>query len=286
MLNWTKKYRLIALVCVIFITATPSVYAQKAGLMLFPTRFVLDESERSVAIDIINKGDARGSYRIEMVDMKMPETGSIRELMEGETEPYSITDFVRISPRRVVLRPNEVQKVRILIRRPGDLPDGEYRSHLKVTLTEDNLDAIADENRSQNISIKIKPRLAFTVPIILRQGKTDYKVSIDDANVYYGERDMSREKPILKLNFSHEGTQSAMGDIKVSHVGPDGTNTVVNFQPGIAIYRDTNRRIVDFPLSLPEGLKLQSGELYITYLEKIIEGETEGKLIAEKRLKL
>lgn len=287
MLNRFKQHGLIVFPFIIFITTAPTVHADKAGLMLFPTRFILSETERTVSIDIINKGNARGSYRIELIDMKMPETGAIRELKEGETDPYSIKGFARISPRRAVLRPDTSQKIRILLRRPKDLADGEYRSHLKVLLTEDNLDEVENTNpTNNNISIKIKPRLAFTVPIIVRQGDTHYAITIDDANVHYADRDTDRKNPILKIHFSLEGNQSSMGDIKVSHIGKNGKSTIVNFQPGIAIYRNTNKRSIDFPLSVPEGVILDGGELHIVYLEKMHETDGGGKIIAEKKLKL
>lgn len=286
MLNWIKLTGSLTVVLVLFAAATPA-RADKAGLMLFPTRFVLGEKERNVAIDIINKGNARGSYRIELIDMKMPETGAIRELDNNEADPNSIIPFARISPRRAVITPDSSQQVRILLRRPRDLPDGEYRSHLKVTLTEDNLDALENEKPTNNMSIKIKPRLAFTVPIIVRQGNTHFTVSIDDAHVYYSDRDKAREKPIARVNFSLQGNQSSMGDIKISYIDSSGKSTVVDFQPGIAIYRETKKRIIDFPLTLPEGVNLTpGGELQITYLGKVYETEGGGELLAEKTVKL
>ena len=272
----------------IFISVTvPVRAADKAGLMLFPTRFVLGEKERNISLDIINKGTARGSYRIELIDMKMPETGAIRELDKNEADPYSLIPFARISPRRAVISPDSSQQVRVLLRRPKDLPDGEYRSHLKVTLTEDNLDEVEDKKPSDKMSIKIKPRLAFTVPIIVRQGKTHFTVSIDGARVYYSDRDKAREKPIARVEFSLEGNQSSMGDIKISYIDSGGQSTVVDFQPGIAIYRETKTRIIDFPLTLPDGVKLApGGKLQISYLGKVYETEGGGELLAQKTVNL
>ncbi len=261
----------------------PNAFAESAGLMLFPTRFVLDASERNVAVDIVNKGDARGAYRIELIDMKMPENAAIRQLEEGETDPYSLRKFARISPRRAVLKPDDVQKVRILIRRPRDLADGEYRSHLKVTLTEDNLDRAEHEDATDNISIQIKSRLAFTIPIIVRQGETFYRVSIEEAKVYYAKTDSAKEAPMLDILFGHRGNRSSMGDIKVTHVDPKGIRTIVNFHPGVAIYRTANRRRIRVPLSLPDGVSLDQGQLRITYVEREDEG---GNLIAERVLEL
>ena len=246
--------------------------------MLFPTRFVLGPNERTVTVDIVNKGDAKGAYRIELIDMLMPEDGSIRQLEEGESDPYSLRKFARAE-----IAPDGVQKVRINIRRPKGLADGEYRSHLKVTLTEDNLDKANEEPPREKVSIKIKSRLAFTIPIIIRQGDTSYHAAIKEASLYYVDKADGNQSPMLNLLLTHEGTRSSMGDIKVYHIAPDGKSTVVSFHPGVAVYRTADRRRVRVPLSVPEGVSLDKGKLRITYVEKEDEG---GKLIAEKTLDL
>jgi len=280
-----KKIKLFSLlVCLgLGATITPlNVDAGQAGLMLFPTRFVLSPTEKTVTVNIVNKGDARGSYRIELIDMIMPEDAAIRELEDGQIDPYSLKKFARISPRRTELRPDGVQKVRINIRRPKGLPAGEYRSHVKVTLTEDDLDSVERARAKENVSIQIKSRLAFTIPVIIRQGETSYRVGIDDAELYYAD-EKKLASPMLNLLFSHEGTRSSMGDVKVYHVDSAGNRNVVNFHPGVAIYRTTDRRRIRVPLTLVDGVDLSSGKLHITYVEKANEG---GKLIAEKMLNL
>ena len=281
----SRIMRFVLLICLgcIPVILPSNAFAAQAGLMLFPTRFVLGPNDKTVTVDIINKGDAKGAYRIELIDMLMPEDGSIRQLEEGESDPYSLRQFARISPRRAEISPDGVQKVRINIRRPRGLADGEYRSHLKVTLTEDNLDSAAEESPKEKVSIKIKSRLAFTIPIIIRQGETSYQASIKEASLYYVDQADGKQSPMLNLLLTHEGTRSSMGDIKVYHIGPGGRSLVVGFHPGVAIYRAADRRRVRVPLSVPEGLTLVNGKLRITYVEKEDEG---GKLIAERILDL
>lgn len=283
MINRIRRLSVLVLLCVVSAVSPSWALAQTAGLMLFPTRFVLDASEKTVSVDVVNKGDATGSYRIELIDMKMPEDAAIRQLEAGESDPYSLKKFTRISPRRTVLKPDDVQKVRILIRRPKDLPDGEYRSHLKVTLTENNLDNVEEQKPKANVAIQIKSRLAFTIPIIVRQGETFYRVGIEEADLFYGDMDASKEAPMLNILFGHEGNRSSIGDIKVTHIDPRGVNTVVNFHPGVAIYRGADRRRIKVPLTLPEGVNLGAGKLHITYTEREDEG---GNLIAEKTVEL
>ena len=285
MKNNFKLLSLLSSLVVIFVVTPSVVYAKQASLMLYPTRFVLDERERNVTVDIINKGDARGSYRIELVDMKMPENAAIRQLVEGEIDPYSLRKFTRISPRRAVLKPNEVQKIRILIRRPKNLIDGEYRSHLKVTLTETNLDELEKQDPNKKFSIEIKPRLAFTIPIIFRQGDTSNKVAIEQAKVIYDKSDVEKKSPMLEIMFSQKGTRSSMGDINVIHTDNKGVDTTVNFYPGVAIYRATPLRRIRVPLSVPENVNISKGKLHITYSSRAKQ-EGSNLIMTEKILDL
>ena len=267
-----KFPRLVLLGWISALVMIPLAHAGRAELMLAPTRFVLDGTQRTVAVDVINKGNATGSYRIEIVDMAMPEVGAIREIPEGQNDPYSLKAYARISPRKVILKPGEVQKVRILLRTPRDLKDGEYRSHLKVTLTEDNLDEAEVNKPSKNLAIVIKPRLAFTIPIILRHGETHYKVGIEQARVYYADEDTKKASPMLQMEFSHEGNRSSMGDITVTHISLAGKATELTYFPGIAIYRSADRRRVSIPLNVPAGVDLTTGKLQISYKAQQREG--------------
>lgn len=283
-MNFINRFLgLIPFVWIFALLMSPMAQAGRAELMLSPTRFVLDGTQRTAAVDVINKGDATGSYRIEIVDMIMPERGAIREIDNGQTDPYSLKAFARISPRKVILKPGEDQMVRILLRKPRNLQDGEYRSHLKVTLTEDNLDEAQTKKPSTNLAIVIRPRLAFTIPIILRQGETHYKVGIEHARVYYAEQDTKKTSPMLELLFTHEGNRSSMGDLKVTHISPTGKSTVLTYFPGIAIYRDADRRRISVPLSVPDGVDLTAGQLQVSYTAQQREG---GGLIASMSLKL
>jgi len=283
MKNRNRFLGLTAVVGILAMLIAPIAQARKAELMLAPTRFVLDDSQRTVAVDVINKGDATGSYRIEIIDMTMPEKGAIRQNPDGQTDPNSLKTYARISPRKVILKPGQDQKVRILLRTPRNLQDGEYRSHLKVTLTEDNLDEVENNKPSKNLAIVIKPRLAFTIPIILRHGETHYKMNIEKARVYYDEKDTKKASPMLELLFAREGNRSSMGDVKVTHIGPSGKSTIITYFPGIAVYRGTDRRDVSIPLSVPDGVDLTAGRLQIDYMEQQGEG---GDLIASTTLKL
>lgn len=278
-----KSMNLLAYMCLILAmicSGIPEASAKQAQLLLLPTRIVMGNSDRFVTVTVKNRGDATGAYRIELVDMVMPEKGVIREVKEGEDDKYSAKPLLRISPRKMVLAPEESQNVRIMVRKPKDLTDGEYRTHLKVTLVTDNIEEETTDKEEQNIAIAIKSRLSLIIPVIIRNGTTDYKVALDKPVLGY---DNASKAPTLDMDFVRTGNRSSMGDIKVTYVAANGKETVVKDLPGVAVYRPTSRRHISLPLEVPQGVSLKGGKLHITYTAQ---QDEEGKLIAQTDLTL
>ena len=59
----------------------PQIASADAELMLFPTRVVFEGNRRSVQIDLVNRGDAAGTYRIAFQQKQMDELGRLASSM-------------------------------------------------------------------------------------------------------------------------------------------------------------------------------------------------------------
>ncbi len=263
-------FRRIAITALtIFITTTATTaYAKKAQLLLFPTRIVLERGERSATVSIKNSGDGIGAYKVEIVDMIMPEEGAVREVKPEEKDPYSLLAMTRVSPRRITLKPGESQNVRLLLRFPKNLEDGEYRSHFKVTLVDDDVEKTSEQTQhSQNVAISIKPRLALIIPVILRHGQTAFTTDIKHTELIYQTiKGKATPEPFLNVDFALSGNRSSMGNIEVTHVDPSGKSTILKSLPGVAIYRGTPLKKLSLPLSVPAGVNLKAGKIMVTYV--------------------
>jgi hypothetical protein len=247
--------------------AIPTISVAAPELTLFPTRIVLENNTRYAVITINNTGDAAGRYRADIQDAVMEKNGGIRLLDSNETAPYSAKDMIRISPRILTLSPQEHKPVRLLVRAPKDLPDGEYRSHLKVTLVED-----VDSANKPKSGISVKARMAMAVPIIIRIGKDlHFKVNVTDAII---QNDAGGGKEAL-LRFTHEGNKSVIGNIRLTHVSTGGKTTMLKYYPGMAIYRGTAERSIKVPLDKAEGLDLSSGSLKVDFESQEDKGQPE-----------
>ncbi len=258
--------KLIALtLCTVLSLISSPVLANKAETMLLPQRIVLEPGERTATLIVKNAGDATGEYTLELIDMNMEEAGGIVQVPTG-TPPteFSAIPFAHAAPRSVTLKPGETQTVRILVRRPEGMAEGEYRSHIKVRIVNDNVDVKPDE---KNLRITVKPNLVMIVPLIIRQGNTQFKASLSEPRI---------KGRNLEVYIGREGNRSAEGNLRVYQT-QGGKEVMVGELNGIPVYRPTAKRLVRAPL---KGY-LPGQPLLIRYEQPEKDG---GAVLAETRL--
>lgn len=250
--------------------------------MVSPTRVVFEGNERTKQINLINNGSETGRFRISFVRRNMNAEGKIKEVDENEPGMYS-DEMVRFSPRQVTLEPGQSQTVRLLLRKKSGTADGEYRSHMMFqslpdASTSDVTNLASDE--AKELTVKLIPVVGITIPVIVRQGKLDSKVSLSDFEIKQGNTVKSQS--VLSLKINREGTQSAYGDFRVYFTPKGGKPVTIGNINGVAVYTSTDSRTLDIKLQLPENFSLSNGELRVTYLEAGSDEKTG--LIAESRL--
>lgn len=258
----------------------PSRAAGPAEVTMLPTRVVMDNADRFATVIVKNTGGATGNFTTELADMQMKEDGMVVPLDEGKADPYSAIPYVHLAPRSFTLKPGESQNVRLLLRKPEGLAAGEYRSHLKVRLADDNVENTqAPPAGKKATGIAVKTNLVLVIPVIFRHGDMTLSMKIEDAKLAHD----TEGKPELDMYLAREGNRSSMGDITVNYVAPGGKPVVLKSFPGVPVYRPTARRFIGVPLDVPSGVSLSSGSLDIVYAAQEKEG---GKQLAETTLPL
>jgi P pilus assembly chaperone PapD len=254
---------LIAAILIALLVFPAAAFAEKAGMVLYPTLLVLEEGQRHATISVFNSGDARGLYRIGIVDTEMTEKGVVAHLPEDALRTYSIKPLIKLSPRRMLLEPGQSQNIRILIRRPDDLPDHEFRSHLKVKLVEDNVDLqgqpILPEYSGKGFTLGPKARLVSAIPIFVRAEGLAATAHLSDPEVLEGDG-----PPTFSFNMHREGNMTIRGDLTVTHVNAKGRSKVVHFLPGVPVYYPSSHRNMTLQLEL-DSKDLEEGRLEIRY---------------------
>lgn len=244
----------------------------KPGLLVTPTRVILEGRNRSASVSIANNGNKVGSYRISLVNRRMSEDGSI-SVAEDVTEDDMFADqILRISPRRVTIEPGGHQSVRILARKPKDLPDGEYRSHLRFMVLPDETVSERERENSpeEGLQIAIKANFGITIPVIIRHGNLDVSSDISDISLSKIE-----DVDYLNFNISRNGEKSLYGDIEIKHIDNKGEETIIKTMGGLAVY--TPNKVRQFKIPVETKANLKKGTIIVTYREKEKDG---GKVIA------
>ena len=143
--------------------------AMATDLLVAPTRVVLDGS-RGTEVILNNIGNEEATYRISLQLRRMTAEGGLEEVeMPNEAEQAAL-DMIRYAPRRVVLPPNQPQAIRIGVRVPEELPDGEYRAHMLFRAVPKPRPAVESEDQGEGFSIRLTPIYGVTIPVIVRNG--------------------------------------------------------------------------------------------------------------------
>lgn len=258
-----------------------------AQLMVDPTRIELNEKDRSADITIINNGDQTGTYRIDMFDMVMDPIRGLAELTTETPNPYSAKDLLRLSPRSVTLTPGTSQKARLLVRKPKDLPDGEYRTHLRVK-SHHQTTAPEPTTGDGGFNVTMVPKFNLIIPVIIRQGETYVQASFQD--IVPTKDPKTGELKDVHVIIKRDGNRSVTGIVDVTYIPTSGSPIKIAEIVGATIYREAPYRDIKAPLvpDLPDGFKLGAGTLKATFTQlnttnkgrKVIEGD----VIAEAEL--
>jgi P pilus assembly chaperone PapD len=255
-----------------------------ADLMLHPTRLVFEKNQRTAQIELINNGSKPATYRISLVNRRMTELGQFEPADTAGPGERFADNMLRFSPRQVTLEPGTAQTVRVMLRKPAELAEGEYRSHLQFDKLPDVEGSASIENQgkdagAQGIGVVINALVGASVPVIVRHGTTSANVSLSHLALQKGEG----TRQLLALQFEREGSSSVYGDLSVTFTPRGGKPQTLAQIGGIAVYTPNRVRKAALPLDLPSGMALAHGTLEVSYRER---PEAGGKLLAQAQLEL
>ncbi len=280
-----RIFQCILSVLLLFIT-TQTIVQAAGNLMVTPTRIVFEQRTRTAQVTLVNQGAETSNFRISFIRQNMTEHGDFVAVAENEAGLYSDT-MVRFSPRQVTLPPGQSQVIRLMLRKPRELADGEYRSHMLFQAlprpSSTSVENIA-KKASEGITIELIPVVGVSIPVIVRQGDVAAKITLTDAKIVPADKPGSSDKLAVYIN--REGTSSAYGDFRVTFTpkGEDSTPIVVAQANSIAVYANISKRLFELPLQIPPGFTMKNGNLDIDFLKP--GKDPESGLLARTRLAL
>lgn len=249
----------------------------QGDLLVAPTRVVVNDGGNAEVV-LSNIGEAPATYRITLELRRMDESGEFHDIAEADAsvEERLALGMVRYAPRRITLMPGQPQAVRISIRPPEGLPDGEYRVHMgfrAVPMAETADSPASDAQAAQGVSIKLTPIYGITIPVFLRKGILEAEARVDGAVLVKLEG-----RDFLQVTLSRTGKRSVYGEL----TGRTARGEEIFVLRGVAIYPELDHRQVHVPLSAEKLVKLK-GPLHLEYREL---PENGGALIAQATVNL
>ena len=240
----------------------PGALAQ-GNLLVTPRRVVFDGSSRVMELNLANTGRDTARYNISFIQYRMTEEGAFEEITEPDPGQFFADNHLRFFPRSVTLAPNEAQTVRMQVIGRERLDPGEYRSHVYFRAVPNQV-ALGEEDPTRDttsVSVRLIPIFGITIPVIIRVGEPTTEVYISDLVLEKPEEGA----PQLQMTFHRSGNMSVYGDLTVTHVSVEGTETIVGVVNGIAVYTPNAVRRFRMELNQLVGTDLSSGKLLITY---------------------
>ncbi len=262
-MRFQPRYTLAACAVLLGLLAAGQSFAH---LIISPMRFVFEDKTRRHTLMMMNTDSKTHTFRLGWKLMKMDEQGQYQDLPPDDSNAFSVPKMVVFSPRQVTLASNGRQNVNLALRRPADLPPGEYRGHLLFDeLPEDEELGATGESPS----VKVKVVLGFTVPVIVRSG------DIAQGEVTIGTPQLTSQDntSLLKLDIGHTpGVGSVYGQVIVK-----AADEQVGILNNVAIYPEMSKRTVNVPLTRPIS---PGASVVVSYVG---DGEYKGKTLATKQ---
>lgn len=259
-------------------TPAPADLPGIGDLLVAPTRIVFEGRTRAAELTLLNIGKQTATYRISFTHLRMGETGDLKEIEKAEPGDQFADDLVRYSPRQVTLDPNVAQTIRLQVRKPEGLADGEYRSHLLFRAVPPESSqpetSVESQEKKTGYSVRLTPIYGVSIPVIVRSGKTSVKASLSELAMHAPEK--PGDPASLEMKIRREGNESVYGNLRVLFLPSSGKEQVVAVLNGVAVYTPNAERIVRIALQPPPGVALAKGRLRVSYAR----AEQNGEVLA------
>ncbi|MCK5575039.1 MAG: hypothetical protein KAI28_04460 [Sphingomonadales bacterium] len=234
-----------------------------ANLLITPTRVELGDRDRGTRMSVVNVSNTPKTYRMYWREQAQTPTGEYIRLKDNQRVKglKAVSRMIRFSPRQISLEPGERQHIRLAVRRPANLAEGEYRSYLVFEAIPEDTNGSTPTEKGSKIEMRLN--LAFSIPIVLRQGEPD--VSAKFLQVMPVKRMVKGEPKFgAVLKIERKGISSSLGNVKLfwkpDAGGPERQVGVLN---ALAIYTEAPGRNIG--IATPGIKEAAGGTLRVIY---------------------
>ena len=232
----------------------------QSDLLIAPFRVVFENGKAIEEITVANTGKDTARYTISFLQYKMMTTGKLVKIDIAEDSILFADKYLRIFPKSVTLAPNESQVVRLQLKTPPDLAQGEYRSHLYFRSIVDETPDMGNETDTTKIGFQLIPVYGISIPVIIRIGQSQVKASASDVKIV----EINGVKQ-LDCKIERAGNISTFGKIEIIHTSETGVKTLLGKINGVAVYVPIRSRDISIPMTIPSTIDIMKGTVVLKY---------------------
>lgn len=273
--SWKGSRRALLLGIGVFAVALAIAASQAHALRVTLKRVVFDGGSRTEVITLINNSNEPETYRLGWRRMRMTPDRALVNVADDDPAPdlNPSEKFVRFSPRRVTVKPGQAQQVRLMVRYPRDLPDGEYRSHFWIheEAAARDFDETLKPEGEKATAIKLEMLTGITMPVFVRKGKLEATATIEDLSAK-----LQDDKILISYKLTREGNKSLYGDMEYTCTGGAKELTLATIR-GVGIYTEVDHRNMRLSVPAAEGGLQACPSLKVTFRDE----DEEGKVLAD-----
>lgn len=218
--------------------------AALADMLITPTMVVFDGRDRFASVTIVNTGNEVKAYEFGWEFFDMKEEDGTYLLQDKSVTDFDLSEHIVFAPRRVNLLPGAKQKIRMALRRPAEIPDGDYHVHFKFSSIPAELAAgeVLNGKAAMGVSIAV----SYAIPVVLRAGDVQVKADIGEISLSRDARSgfINVAVPVTRV----EGDYSVLGYMRIFHV-VDGREELVGELSNANIFSEINSRVFDVHLT-------------------------------------
>ena len=231
----------------------------EARIDMVPRIVVIENRERAGEAVILNLSNETREFDISLINYRQLEDGNY-ETLETPLDPnFNPDEIVRMSPRTFTLGPNGKQIVRMSLRKPADLPDGEYRYHFLALSKATDAEK---EPSSENVQVVLTMNVGIAIPVVVRHGDLSVTSKLTDFELVAPSNTKSKQ-PELQFVATREGGASALGQITIDWSNNGGPYEEIGMITNFNLFTEINQREGAVPLKqLPTN-----GNLRIRYTD-------------------
>lgn len=218
------KNTLISLTLVISLGASLGV---EAGVSFPSLRIFIDNKTNKQDFVLLNRGETSESCQISLKDYEIAENGTLIPLAANQKSTNSAQPYIRLSPKRVTIKPQQSQKLKIIARGYRKAKSNELHSYLSIACKPIQKQSLSASGSNGQYAPAMEPVFISRIPIIIR--KAQAPVTIDFSDISFTNEG---ENTLLNFTLLKQGERSTYGTLKLL----DETGKQVAIKSSVSAY--------------------------------------------------